>query len=550
MTVMRRERAESWPQARDVLGWLCIAAYGMYTSFNVWAGVPEILQDGGVLKAAFGIAALAVIWLLSMSMLFAAAWSRREIKWPLFALAALSAVVLGTYAAAAGFPLGYADWDGLWHARANLGDALQEYGSLALRPVAALVLLLVGFLLVRPRQRAGRWAILLFCGSVAAFVTTCVTKRGGATDHLPQTTALYGLVISQELDRPIAPYAYTTTERPALAPRVDNVVIVIDESIRHDFFDRVVLPQLLDARGEWHIHDFGQANSMANCSADTNIMLRKAVRASSITSDVYRNPLIWSYAHNAGFSTWLLDAQMHGVGSDYFDDRERSLIDHRPEVRTPRDTAIVAAMSYLNGAQRTFTIIIKRGSHFPYANNYPSGYVSSSPVIQSDYVRESIKRQQYVDAIDWQTGGFFHALMKMRVSRPTMVIYTSDHGQNVGDWEGLTHCNFTPVVHADEGVVPLLVLTNYASPELERAAEFNRDRASHFNIMPTALQVMGYDVDHTYPAPSGPLTEPQSEVAGFTYGSPFSHFGSTVRWEPVDRDKYRELDQARWNARQ
>ena len=88
--------------------------------------------------------------------------------------------------------------------------------------------------------------------------------------------------------------------------------------------------------------------------------------------------------------------------------------------------------------------------------------------------------------------GFFRVLLQGDF-RGAAIVYTSDHGLSLLDHDNvLTHCNSTDP-HDFEALVPLLVLSG--DPELQgrflEAVLVNRDRASHFQIFPTLLELLG-----------------------------------------------------------
>lgn len=532
----------------------CILIFSFGASPDFYSQAQSIVQAPGSswILALTTILLMSGAWLLSLLVLLSAASSRPAIKWPLFALVCLSFTGMALYHEVARKALEYPDYLMLWQAQANALDAVEEYAASALAPLGYILVLALGFALARQRRNTGLVSVLLFCLSVGIFAGVCVAARGGETNRLPTTTGIYGFVVAQALDRrPGEVYVYTSPDLPDHAGRVENIIVVVDESIRHDFFQQVAGPSLKAAgAGAWHVYDFGLATSMANCSAGSNIMLRKGVRSDDIARDMYRRPLIWSYAYNAGFASYLLDVQRNGVGHDYFDDEERALIEHRLDVRALRkDVEVLDAMHYLQARRRTFTWIIKRGTHFPYTRNYPPAFSSPSAAAGNPYVAASRKRQEYVNAVSWQTADFFTGLLSRTLPGPTMVIYTSDHGQNVDDQPGLTHCTSSARPYAGEGLVPLVILTNYPDPALAHAAVYNHDRLSHFNIMPTVLEAMGYESGRWYSAPSAAVTVPQSApVAGFVYGSPLGYFGSTVQIETVDRARALSDAAQRWEA--
>lgn len=104
-------------------------------------------------------------------------------------------------------------------------------------------------------------------------------------------------------------------------------------------------------------------------------MIRKGVRPEHVTADLYSNPLIWDYARQAGFTTYLIDAQREGKGHNHFDSLELRLVDHNIKTRhIAWDLEIPALMSHLQAPGKSLTLVIMRGSHFPYKRNFPPDY--------------------------------------------------------------------------------------------------------------------------------------------------------------------------------
>src|SRR5690606_37913354 len=131
----------------------------------------------------------------------------------------------------------------------------------------------------------------------------------------------------------------------------------------------------------------------------------------------------------------------------------------------------------------------------------------------------------------WQTKKLFGELIRLRIEKPTVAIYTSDHGQNLNDQPGPHQCTGSGVPFAGEGLVPLVVLANYQKEQLGAAAVFNYGKLSHFNIFPTLVSYMGFDVemavgeDAVYSSPIFSKVEPLNR---FGYGDAFGRFGKRI----------------------
>jgi glucan phosphoethanolaminetransferase (alkaline phosphatase superfamily) len=138
----------------------------------------------------------------------------------------------------------------------------------------------------------------------------------------------------------------------------------------------------------------------------------------------------------------------------------------------------------------------------------------------------------YKNAIHWSVDTFFKRLDEQADLSDTLVIYTSDHGQNLlDDGVPVTHCRADNPI-SEEAWVPLLVFSKDRglASDLRKAARLNQNRASAFQIFPTILRVMGYDPvavrRNHYPS----LFDAVSEPVGFVSGGVFRMFGSKTTW--------------------
>jgi hypothetical protein len=76
----------------------------------------------------------------------------------------------------------------------------------------------------------------------------------------------------------------------------------------------------------------------------------------------------------------------------------------------------------------------------------------------------------------------------------SVIIYTSDHGQNLlENGSQLTHCSVDNST-VSEGPVPLMTFSGnpVIAPKLGEAAAVNRDRLSHFHVPPSLVEMMGF----------------------------------------------------------
>lgn len=268
---------------------------------------------------------------------------------------------------------------------------------------------------------------------------------------------------------------------PARPPLVEKIVLVVDESVTHDIYQKVIAPALL------HLPkvDFGEAASTANCSAASNALLRWGLekdRLAQADYDPRTNPTIWGYAKAAGFRTILIDGQSSGAMHNYISTKEVALIDEFVPAYSGLDTDHrIAAMlnDRLAKPGRELIYVVKHGTHFPYEMNYPAGAAPD----------DAPRPVKYAAAVSYSSRGFFERLARDLDLAGILVVYTSDHGQDLADRS--THCNPNP--RAAEYSVPLIVVTRAkALHELLEQHNGMHNRASHLNIFPTLLYSMGY----------------------------------------------------------
>ena len=136
----------------------------------------------------------------------------------------------------------------------------------------------------------------------------------------------------------------------------------------------------------------------------------------------------------------------------------------------------------------------------------------------------------------WNVGEFFSRLFAQADLSNTVLIYTSDHGQDLHERgnPGLnTHCGGDPV--EEEGLVPLVVIQGSDLQTLDWSAQLtaNKDRSSHYNIFPTMLQLMGYDLAGVEAVYGKPLNVATAD--DFTFNYRFNaRLGAKPQWKHID----------------
>ncbi|HKX88825.1 MAG TPA: sulfatase-like hydrolase/transferase, partial [Sphingopyxis sp.] len=339
-----------------------------------------------------------------------------------------------------------------------------------------------------------------------------------------------------------------------------DIVLIIDESIAGRYLDindpAGVRSGLASPPPGITVSNFGIAAAVTHCSFGSNLTLRHGG-----TRDAYQHinammPSIFDYARHAGFATVYIDAQRTGAAlQNGMDDTERRQIDRFIQFDdTPvvdRDMAAADALiAALANGRREFILINKMGAHFPVADKYPDDAQIFRPALprgEAAAVTETrlpdnlysgaaswrLYRNSYRNSVAWTVGGFFDRLFARARLDDALVIYTSDHGQNLherGDSGTTTHCSPAPA--AEEGAVPLAIIG--ASPHWRAAARRHFDASSHYRIFPTLLNAMGYDRAAVHSQYGEALDSPGADPA--TFNSLFNaRLGRKPIWVKVER---------------
>jgi glucan phosphoethanolaminetransferase (alkaline phosphatase superfamily) len=455
-------------------------------------------------------------------------------------------------------------------------EAMAQYRTQLLVGIALAAPLLIGFLLPRKAARAAHPSYLAVAGSAAPLVLIFIVAaiswaRGGqGTKGLPANIrpAAYASVLL--FDHFFGP---TSLPRRQVIDKFDaqkslrNVVYVVDESIVSDVFDKDSEISIFAKIGslESAMHDFGPATSTSNCSWDSNLLLRVGPRQAHLPEDLATYPTIWEYAKRAGYTTTYIDMQDRGdVLPNGMTQAERAHIDTVISAQdiplTERDgRAGQIVRKLLDDGHRNFIYVNKLGAHFPWDSKYPSDATRYAPILNASrdsglaYVSPSTAglfdaiaglagtppfKNSYRNAVEWNFNTFFEALQGGDWPSHSVMIYTSDHGQNVFKEGGHpnTHCSSGDTMAKSEGRVPLMVFTQvpYWSSLLENREKVNRGRLSQFALFATATAFMGFPAD-------GQVLARDPSI--FSQGIPLDYlrvatqisvrFGRPIYWSPI-----------------
>ncbi|HEX5507131.1 MAG TPA: sulfatase-like hydrolase/transferase, partial [Pseudolabrys sp.] len=535
------------------LRFLALAAFVVLTNDGFLQRV-MLLHDQGRLVTLAGFIG---VWGLSLAALLVAAFQGNvwiRCFWAL--VIALTTAAGFAYRRASGSELGIFDALSLWNARHEAARAAAFYASDFYWFIA---ISLCGFAVfaVPPVPAGGKiklWLTRLMwvpAVPVIAIVGIILFKEGGGAEVLPTQFAPLSVgtvVVSKAAINPMpghgpvmlawkGPFTAAASasqaasrQTAASSPPIRHVIMLVDESVRGDYIDwtpgNPYTPVLASLKSK--IVNFGPASSGGNCSHYSNAILRFGASREHLGRQVLTNPTVWQYAKKAGFRTVYIDAQAAfnrnpGKLQNFMTAEETRDIDSfnalDEKIAPPAldDRLLDIVLQALKSDKPVFVYANKNGAHFPYDNGYPaSASVFRPTMTESGKDTTQTRVNSFRNVVKWSVDRFFKRLFQEAVLKDTVIIYTSDHGQNFNPAR-LSHCT---VEDPDprEGLVPLFVITDNDAlrARFAAAAEASRGHASHFSIVPTVLQLMGYsreDVDKMY---GESLLEKNTRPAGFT----------------------------------
>jgi hypothetical protein len=519
----------------------------------------------GLATVLFGAMFLALVLALWMT-----AYIRPALVRHLFALAMfVSAVFFETYMRVTDSYLTYSQFVSLVYSGGFIQEAAYQYREVIISAVAGGVLLLLGIAL-KPRRRlplpgyvpivAPVLGVLLL--SAVLFVRAGEGARGLPVMYTP--LAYLNLFIYETLHNTVGPRESVSLARQS-SPIDHDIVLIIDESIAGNYLDintpSGISTGLKTPPPGVDIFNYGYAASVANCSADTNVTLRYGGTRADYVRINSTQPSIWQYAHQAGLRTVYIDAQRTGGNlQNLMTELEKKAIDQfvqfdQTRVRD-RDMAAVAKLVELLGNDRAELVVINKvGAHFPVHDKYPDDFMTYRPALPRGEFQDvsdtgsrdgfngekgdwALYRNAYQNTLLWNVGEFFQRLFREGNLTNAVLIYTSDHGQDLHERgnPGLnTHCGGDPV--EEEGLVPLVVIQGRQLQTLDWRGTLaqNKDRSSHYNIFPTLLELMGYDPAGIMAHYGKPLNQPTED--DFTFNYRFNaRLGAKPAWKHIDLD--------------
>lgn len=522
----------------------------------------------------FGLSFSAVIYvffffLLLLSILVVAHIKNNYIRVSLGLIFYTCAVSYDSYQRIMLEPFDYNAYINMIDATGAFGEAFQQHGHSYFISATFGLLLLIG-IVFKPK----RWSTnKVFINTIPVFSFFLFTylifyKGGSGALGLPSfyTPLSYSSLVLFELSQDEYGIREDITIERQNIEIGHDIIYILDESVSANYLDinniNGVNSSLKESYTNLNIFNYGYAASIANCSTPSNITLRYGGTRSDYKKIIYSKPSMWNYAKNAGLKTIYIDAQRtNGELQNGMTERELENIDEFIQFDNVRvlnrdqETATLL-VDLINNNTNEFIFINKVGLHFPIHDKYPDKFLKYKPTlprgkwgdVSDTGSREGFNgsdedwakyRNSYRNTMEWNVGEFFSKLLSNADLNKALIIYTSDHGQDLHERKNPgnnTHCSSTPVI--EEGLVPLVVIQgkklktlNWESKHVE-----NKNKSSHYNIFPTLLKVMKYDsneVANTYGISLDILTNDE-----FTFNKFWNaRLGKQPSWQKIDTNE-------------
>jgi glucan phosphoethanolaminetransferase (alkaline phosphatase superfamily) len=388
---------------------------------------------------------------------------------------------------------------------------LAYFSWIALIPSFAYAFLLLN----RSHIRQTGWKT--FLGVVAlAFCLYTPTARSGYSDFTTSSVNAFFRTWTESIWR--WRYAFPGPREviafKAVAPPKNNIVLIVDESVRADHlslngYPRATTPYLDELNSKGALTNWGLAVSGTNCSRSSNALMLTGFPPSQLPdteAQIKRWPSIFQYAQAMGYKTYYIDGQLNYFWNGTSDDLHHIDVwwnsDQFPiDNLSDRDFVIARkVVELVDGSTGNFIWINKRGVHFPYFDDFPENEAIWKPLFEKNKSPNLADKEplanSYDDALRYNLEGFFRTLDVTNRGNNTIFFYTSDHGQNLSEGgEVVTHCGDIRNGRENlnrEVLVPILMM---AAGEHARDTSRRLNKVSHYNIFATLLDLMRFPAE-------------------------------------------------------
>jgi glucan phosphoethanolaminetransferase (alkaline phosphatase superfamily) len=389
----------------------------------------------------------------------------------------------------------------------------------AIVPAAILAALLPWFLtrLAPARRRAASWSrdVALLAALAMAFSAPGRVESAAATPDVLYLAAMGQLGRAHwdhnETVERVHPGPRTPTPVPALhaAPkRPRNVLLLLTESVRASSTcvaytpDCPFTPFSNDAAP--NRLPLGQMRAVDSTTAISLAVPWSGLAPTESRATLHSAPLLWEYAHAAGLDTayWTSQNLLFGNSGEWVrglpltKQVSATQLDPDADLDTGADDAKVVdrALAELGSLRTPFVGVLHlANTHFPYAiDEDDAPFQPESESTGPGYEREILNR--YRDAIwrqDRIIGRFFRALRATPEGAHTVVVFLSDHGEQMREKGAVGH---TGTLYEEEIRIPAWIDAppGTLDPDEESSLrDLARAPLTTLDVLPTLLDLVG-----------------------------------------------------------
>ena len=319
--------------------------------------------------------------------------------------------------------------------------------------------------------------------------------------------AYEGVVRQKKVVNPADKFNY----RPSVDLDGTYLVIVIGESARADRMgilghSRPNTPEMTKI-GDLAAMQATSCNTTTRLSLQCMFVRPEAVDDGGLSGrQTISEDMVFAVLKKLGFTSELFAMQgeiwfYNNVGASYYKHREVIYSEERNVGKPIDDMALVAELEDSidrHPRGKHLVILHSKGSHFLYTSRYPRSYAWYTPECMSSDVpcAQDELLNSYDNSIAY-TDHFVAQVIEHMKSRKAVVIYTSDHGESIGDG---AHLHGTPKQMAppEQRMVPLVVWASKSflqdAGNARRFAQLQARKgklASHENLFDSILGCLG-----------------------------------------------------------
>ena len=284
----------------------------------------------------------------------------------------------------------------------------------------------------------------------------------------------------------------------------DNIVFIIDESIRYDSISMnnpgidttPFIDSLENVKNMGLVVSVGTASFNADVSlpTGTSFFPDKEYRA-------FKNPTLFDIAKHNGYKTTIIDCPSTNFPNLVIRNKDMESVDNlitKENIGIKEEFMDIAAAKYiknlLSSSKGNFVVVYKNGSHFHYETTYPTDkeeFVRFKPKL-SLYDQMGTKKKEmrnsYKNSVYFNVDHFFKEMMPEDKSN-TSFIYTSDHGQSLQE-NGVVYTHGKTEIH--QALVPWFFVSDHKwfSEDGFPAKDFKNTLLTHHHIYPTIASML------------------------------------------------------------